>query len=125
MKEDLDAIFSKYIRLKFADWKLEVSCYTCSWRGLWTECDCGHFISRSYLITRFEENNCRPQCKNCNQHLDGNIEIFEEELREELGDEEVDNLFTIKNEMVDYDDLWYAEKIAVYKKLVSRLRSEV
>lgn len=55
LKKLLDSIFSVYIRQKYP-----AECYTCGKKDV--SLQCGHFISRSYLATRFDENNCRPQC---------------------------------------------------------------
>jgi hypothetical protein len=41
---------------------------------------CGHFIPRAHMFTRFSEDNTRPQCKNCNEHKDGNLIAFAEHL---------------------------------------------
>jgi len=81
--EDLDHIASKYVRMKEADSDGKVCCYTCNWTGHWKECDCGHYISRSKMLLRWDIRNLRPQCKNCNQHLYGNIDIFTERLEKE------------------------------------------
>ena len=70
-------------------------CYTCGKRLRIEDLDCGHFISRRYIGTRFDLDNVRPQCKNCNRFLHGNLEIYECKLRKELGNEKVDNLITL------------------------------
>lgn len=35
------------------------------------------------MPTRFSVNNCRPQCKDCNEHKDGNLKVFAERLESE------------------------------------------
>jgi len=79
----LDAIFSKYIRLKYADEKGMVECYTSRVKKHWTEMQCGHFISRSNFFTRWDERNCRPQTEyeNCGKH--GNIPVYAAKLEQE------------------------------------------
>lgn len=77
---DLDIIFSRYIRLRDADSGGHVSCYTCGAFGHWKDLDCGHFISRSHMYTRYSELNCKPQCKSCNQMKDGNLIEFARHL---------------------------------------------
>lgn len=77
---DLDIIFSRYIRLKDADSRGYVSCYTCGNIGHWKDYDCGHFIPRGNMYTRFSESNCRPQCRSCNQAKDGNLTEFARHL---------------------------------------------
>ena len=65
-KKELDAIFSKYVRLVHADNDGMVSCYTCGKLKHWKSQQNGHFVSRQYLATRWEEDNCRVQCAGCN-----------------------------------------------------------
>ena len=78
--DDLDAVFSKVIRLKSADDNGYVACYTCGKVDSWKYMDCGHFIPRDNMSTRYSEANCKPQCKTCNQAKDGNEKAFAEHL---------------------------------------------
>lgn len=77
---DLDIIFSRYIRLKDADMFGNVKCISCPASGHYLSMDCGHFISRSHMYTRFLEANCRPQCRHCNRIKNGNLPEFAKAL---------------------------------------------
>lgn len=79
---DLDILFSRYIRLKDADLYGKCTCISCGKKDKWVMMDCGHFIPRAHMYTRFSELNCAPQCKNCNQHLRGNIAAYAKALEE-------------------------------------------
>jgi hypothetical protein len=79
--DDLDAIFSKWVRMKFADVDGQVKCYTCSTIKPIAEMQNGHFVPRGTLNTRWMPENCRPQCEKCNCYLDGNTGVFEANLR--------------------------------------------
>jgi len=114
LKKQLDTIFSIYIRKKHP-----AKCYTCGKTD--TPLQCGHFISRSYLATRFHEDNCRPQCVGCNIYGNGKPLDFEEHLKKDLGDEYVENLKKLRHTTVKYDRQWYEEKIAHYSALVKEL----
>ena len=57
-----------------------MECYTCGKVDIWKYMDCGHFVPRDNMSTRFSESNCRPQCKTCNQAKDGNEKAFAEHL---------------------------------------------
>lgn len=83
--EDLDRVFSRYIRLKYANNDGFVSCFTCDdYPPMhFTKMQCGHYISRIHLATRWEENNCRPQNEHCNCNLHGNLEVYKERLEKE------------------------------------------
>lgn len=80
---DADAVFSQYIRLKYADKRGFVKCYTCLAYKHWTMMQNGHFIKRANLYLRFDERNCRPQDQFCNEYEHGNISVFAQELEDE------------------------------------------
>lgn len=80
---DADTVFSQYIRLKYANERGMVKCYTCDDLKHWTMVQNGHYISRSHLYLRWDERNCRPQCRNCNEFHHGNIAIYRERLDKE------------------------------------------
>jgi hypothetical protein len=80
---DLDYVFSQYIRVKHADKDGIVTCFTSGKKYNWQQIQCGHFISRKNLSTRWLEANCRPQSEHDNCLLSGNLEVFEKKLEEE------------------------------------------
>ena len=69
--KELDRVYSIYIRMRDADDYGRVKCCTCDMVAHWSEMDCGHYISRYNLSTRFDERNCHAQCKRCNQFHGG------------------------------------------------------
>lgn len=89
----LDSVFSEYIRTKNVDSYGFTHCFTCNCKDYWYNLQCGHFISRKYFGTRWDENNARPQCKKCNCFLNGNLNIFSEKLLNEIGKKEYELLF--------------------------------
>lgn len=80
LTDDLDIIFSQLIRLKGADENGMVKCFTCEDVKHWKQMQCGHFVPRAQMPTRFSEKNCRPQCKICNEDKRGNLKVFSERL---------------------------------------------
>lgn len=83
LTEDLDAVYSLYIRIKESDVNGMASCFTCGKVGKYTQMDCGHFIPRANLMTRWNEHNTHIQCVTCNQYKDGNIESYRKKLEKE------------------------------------------
>lgn len=82
--DDLDVVFSQFIRLRDSDENGYVTCYCrCGSVVYWTEADCMHFIPRIHKNTRFSEDNCKGGCKNCNQKKYGNLIPFGEHLEED------------------------------------------
>lgn len=123
LDSDLDEIFSIFTRMRFADWKGEVHCYTCTWYGHWKELDAGHFIKRAHQAVRWEENNARPQCRDCNRQCDGMETLFEEELRWEIGDEAVAKLKHLSLRTKYLDDFEKGQLLVHYKILVKGLKA--
>ena len=89
--KDLDAVFSRYIRLRAANLDGFVECYTCGRSYHWKKIQCGHFMSRARYATRWNEDNCRPQCYGCNVMQQGrqydfglNLDREREGLAEEM-----------------------------------------
>lgn len=81
--DDYDIIFSQHIRLMYADEFGMVQCYTCPTIKHWKQMQNGHYIPRAHMPTRFSAKNCRPQCKDCNEHKNGNLIVFAERLEDE------------------------------------------
>lgn len=88
-KEKLDKVFSVYIRRKEADEYGYVRCFTCGKRLHWKDAQCGHYIDRRHLKTRWDEMNCHIQCEDCNCFKSGNIKSYREELMSIYGEEAV------------------------------------
>lgn len=114
LKKQLDTIFSLYIRKVHP-----AKCYTCGKTD--TALQCGHFVSRSYLATRFHENNCRPQCIGCNIFGHGKPLDFEENLKRDLGEQYVEDMKKLRHLIVKYDRTWYQEKINYFELLLDNL----
>lgn len=111
LKKELDSVFSLYIRAKYPK-----VCYTCGKVG--TTLQCGHFIPRQYLATRWEEDNCRPCCIGCNIFGYGQLLDFEEHLKKDLGEERIEEMKRSRHQILKLSTGWYLEKIAYYKKLI-------
>ena len=79
----------------------------------WKESDCGHYMGRKNLSTRWEPDNANPQCRNCNSWLSGNIEVYTERLGIELAEElEIEAKKTIK-----WDNHELEQMLELYKKI--------
>lgn len=119
LKKILDKVFSEYIRRKYSNGNGGVKCYTCGKEKHWKEIHCGHFISRGYLATRFDESNTRPQCVGCNIFGSGRNVEFAQKLNEEVGKQTVQSLFRKAQEITK--NYPYEEKIEYYKQKVKEL----
>ena len=74
-EKSLWTVFSKFIRLRDADWRGYVKCISCSTTRLWNDgIDAGHFYSvGSDLALKYNEINCNGQCRSCNSFKSGNL----------------------------------------------------
>lgn len=81
--QDLDVVYSIYIRTKEANPQGLNVCYTCGAISEWQHLDCGHFVPRANMATRFYPPNTKPQCPTCNRYKDGNIPAFELHLEKD------------------------------------------
>ena len=72
-KKAADKWFSKFIRLRDSDEFGIVTCITSKRRVHWLDCDCGHWISRAKMATRYDERNCNGQSKQANRFQGGHF----------------------------------------------------
>jgi hypothetical protein len=84
--KDLDAVFSKYIRYSNAK-NGYCTCITCDREYEVKKIHCGHFISRQYMSTRWDERNVAPQCYGCNVMQQGKQFEFSLKIGKELSEE--------------------------------------
>lgn len=112
LKKELDRVFSLWVRREAN------RCYTCGAGGNPKTLQNGHFIPRQYLATRWEPDNCRPQCAGCNIWGKGKFPDFEENLVKELGAERVKQLKDKRHELWKLDRTFYETEIARYKALL-------
>ena len=125
LKKKLDEVFSKWVKRNWSPDGIYVACYTCG-RSMQVQgdsnCTAGHFISRTYSPTRYDENNVRPQCMwPCNTKVMGNgkpIE-FERALKMEVGEEVVEEMKALSTTPYKFDRLWLIERIEYYKEQLS------
>lgn len=118
LKKELDAIFSKYIRQKYSKDGFG-QCFTCSKRLAISDLQCGHFVSRIYLGTRYAEDNCRPQCIGCNVFGGGKTAQFAANLERIYGPKIISDLFRQANNIVK--NFPYKEKIEEFKEKIKQL----
>ena len=72
LKNKLDAVFSIWTRRRFNPQIGMAICVSCGTAKPWRELQCGHFVSRVRLATRWDPENCAPQCGACNVLRRGN-----------------------------------------------------
>lgn len=118
LKSKLDNVFSEYIRKRDSDGDGMVKCVTCGKVMHWKQVDCGHFVSRAKLNTRWDERNASGQCKQCNGFAGGQQYLHGLALEKRWGKGTADLMFAkscIIRQMKSADYLWlineFREKI--------------
>ena len=125
LKKELDTIFSLFIRLRESNEFGMVQCFTCGCvkhykKGMQN----GHFQSRSFLSTRFDEVNCQPQCVGCNMFKQGEQYKFALALDGKYGEGTAQELQYLSKQTVKFTRVDYEEKISYYKSSVKNLKKE-
>lgn len=121
LRDKLDKVFSEYIRRKDADQNGYVKCYTSGKFFHWKDIQCGHFISRRHLSTRWTEKNAKPQSVSENIFNQGNGPVFARKLVEEYGPGILEELEIKKNNACKMGKFEYEILIKEYQQKLKEL----
>lgn len=125
LKEKLDRVFSQYIRLRDMIGNTRTfQCISCGKIKPINQADCGHYINRQHMSTRYNEMNCNAQCRSCNRFDEGNMQGYRSHLVWKYGENKVLLLESMKYETRKYTEFEYKALIEHYKKEVKRLLEE-
>lgn len=102
LKKRLDAVFSQFIRRKYADRNGYVSCFTCGVQMHWKKIQNGHYISRSHNATRYSIKNNHPQCVGCNVFKHGNMPAYALALLKKYGPDILEELSREKQKIKQF-----------------------
>ena len=126
LKKELDKWFSLYIRLRDATDEGLAQCFTCGKVAHYKSggMQNGHFQSRSFLSTRFDEENCQPQCVACNVFKYGEQYKFSLNLDAKYGEGTAESLEILSKQLWKITRVEYEDFIFYYKSLVEKLKKE-
>jgi len=120
LKKDLDAIFSRFIRLRNAE-NEQCQCVTCGKVDHFKKMQNGHFMSRRHASTRWDEENCQVQCYSCNVMQQGKQYEYSIWLDNNYGEGKADELLIKSGFITKFDRIDYEEMIIKYKEKVNNL----
>ena len=120
LKKKLDALWSEWIRRKDSKAGM-ATCVTCGAVKRWQEQQCGHFVSRVHLSTRWLETNTHVQCYACNVLRGGNPAEFAAYLLEHWGGSCVRDLVELKRTNLKISRVGYEERIEEVKQRLAEL----
>ena len=116
----LDRWFSRYIRRRDTI-KGYGKCCSCGRFITFENSDCGHFISRDRIATRWDHRNAHAQCQNCNRFRSGEQHKHGMHIREIYGQEVVDELLWKSKFPKRYLDHEIKSLTEHYKKMVKEM----
>ena len=123
-KKELDEVFAEYIRLRDSNGDT-FRCISCGQVKPMSQCQCGHYISRAHMATRFDEKNSNGQCISCNIFKSGNVVEYRFGLIDKYGEEVVNQLEAMRNDQRQIKDHEYKELIQYYKDKVKQMKDEL
>ena len=125
LKKELDKWFSLFIRLRDATDEGLVQCFTCGKVSHYKKgIQNGHFQSRRFMATRYNEQNCSSQCVACNMFRGGEQFRFAMNLDAKYGEGTAQELEFLARQTVKFTRVDYEEKIGYYKDAVKNLKKE-
>lgn len=120
-KATLDKWFSLYIRLRDSDANGYGRCISCGKLVHYKDADCGHFINRQHMNTRYDERNCNLQCTKCNRFDEGNNVGYMKGLVKKYGEGIIEVLHLKKHLYKKFSDFELKELAKYYKQKVKEL----
>jgi hypothetical protein len=121
LRDTLDQVFSKYIRLRDTDKHGYGYCIDCRERIEWKNVQCGHFISRQAMATRWDEQNCQAQKDGCNMFKQGRQFEFGIGLDHLYGPGTAEQILTRSREIKKWAAFELKEMIQHYNEKVAEL----
>lgn len=117
-------MFSEYVRLRDADINGFTRCISCGKVEYWKDADCGHYINRKHLSTRWHEKNCHAQCRACNRFDEGNSLGYAKGLIARYGHGVLDELEFIKHNNGKLSDFEGELLIKHYRGKIKELKKQ-
>jgi len=118
----LDAVFSQYIRRRYADKNGLAQCVTCGKKDHWKKLQAGHFISRKHYSTRWDETNVQVQCAGCNVFRYGEAYLFSLWLDTNIGEGTSMSLLEQSKRIAKISSYELSELIIKYENILKELQ---
>ena len=111
LKRKLWSIFSKYIRERD-----KYTCFTCGKKATGSGMHAGHYIPKSVggIALYFNEKNVHAQCYHCNINLSGNSDIYMQRLVAKYGEEVIEEIRELRQQINKWSIEDYEIKIQHY-----------
>lgn len=122
----LDRVFSEYIRLRdSARYQFKYfSCISCGQVKPYSQMDCGHYYSRRYMATRWDEQNCNGECKGCNRFSADHLDGYRRNLILKIGQQKMDLLTWKKSQTKKWSEFELEQLYLYYDTLVKSVKKK-
>ena len=120
----LDTAFSLFIRYRDTMPGGAFRCISCGQIKPFNQADCGHYINRQHMSTRFDEMNCNAQCRKCNRYMEGNIQGYRRGLIAKYGEQKVLMLEAKQYNTRKYESFELNALVKYYRKESTKLKKE-
>jgi hypothetical protein len=126
-RDNADLWFSRYIRCKYhfqvaTDGTVLCKCIITGKIKEAKNTDNGHCFSRKFLLTRYEEDNCRPQNRSSNRFSgEADHYKFRDNLLKEIGEERFKRIDELRKQEGEDTTEFYWEQANKYRKLTNEL----
>ena len=123
-KAKLDKVFSEYIRLRDTSGHSKdgyFKCISCGQIKPYSQADCGHYIGRQHMATRYNEINCNAQCRACNRFEEGNKAGYRRSLVQKYGEIKILMLEAAQKSTVKISGCEYEAMIKHYRNKINDL----
>jgi hypothetical protein len=120
LKRKLDDLFSLFIRQRDADENGMITCISSGKKMRWQDSDCGHYINRRHMSTRYDEINCNAQGRSDNRFDEGNIQGYRKGLIKKYGLKAVEDLEMRKFNKTKITQFEYEILIKLYKEKIKQ-----
>ena len=117
-------LFSEYIRRRYADKDGFASCITCSKRFHWKDLQASHFLAGRSASILFLESNCHQACYDCNVMRYGHLVNYLNFMLATYGQEKIDELKRIKNQVFKPSRDYYENLIEEYEGDIEIINKE-
>lgn len=126
LKEELDVVYSRYVRMNSVDNEGNCTCISCGNKYHWTKIQNGHYCSRRHEVTRWYDKNNHPQCVSCNIYAEGSKIWYRRNIVDNYyGETEVRHIEDISLENAPMNRAETVELINKYNNKVHKLEKEL
>lgn len=124
LRDKLDTVFSKYIRLRDAMPSGTFRCISCGKIKPLDQADAGHYFSRIHMNTRFDEDNVHAECRYCNRFSADHLVGYRENLIKKIGEKRFLMLEVHAHQTKKWSSFEIEQLIKYYRALVQKLQKD-